>query len=72
MYKQGKENQMNIKIDTNVAKKAWVFIPVFLLAGLVSILIFNYHDAFSWQGILAGFTVEFLLFLLFGVFSHLV
>jgi uncharacterized membrane protein YfcA len=72
MYKQGKENQANLKIDTNVAKKAWVFIPVFLLAGLVSILIFNYHDAFSWQGLVAGFTIDFLFFFLIGVFAQFV
>ena len=47
-------------------------IPVILLAGLVSILIFNYHEAFSWQGLVAGFNVDFLLFFLIGVFAQFV
>ena len=72
MHKQVKENNESLKSENNFIKKLWILIPVILLAGLVSILIFNYHEAFSWQGLVAGFNVDFLFFFLIGVFAQFV
>ncbi len=72
MHKQVKENNESLKSENNFIKKLWILIPVILLAGLVSILIFNYHEAFSWQGFVAGFNVDFLFFFLIGVFAQFV
>lgn len=72
MHKQVKENNESLKSENNFIKKLWILIPVILLSGLVSILIFNYHEAFSWQGLVAGFNVDFLFFFLIGVFAQFV
>ena len=72
MHKQVKENNETLKSENNFIKKLWILIPVILLAGLVSILIFNYHEAFSWQGFVAGFNVDFLFFFMIGVFAQFV
>ena len=72
MHKQVKENNESLKSENNFIKKLWILIPVILLVGLVSILIFNYHEAFSWQGLVAGFNVDFLFFFLIGVFAQFV
>lgn len=72
MHKQVKENNELLKSENNFIKNLWILIPVILLVGLVSILIFNYHEAFSWQGLVAGFNVDFLFFFLIGVFAQFV
>jgi uncharacterized membrane protein YfcA len=72
MHKQLNEDQEKLKAENSFIKKLWILIPVFLLAGLASILMFNYLDAFSWQGFVAGFTVDFLFFFLIGVFAQFV
>jgi uncharacterized protein len=61
-----------INLEQNFKKKFWVTFPVVLLAGLVFILIYNYHTIFTWQSFKAGFNTDFLIFFLIGVFAQLV
>ena len=50
----------------------WVIIPVVLLVGLLSTLVYNHYAEFSWNGFVAGFNQEFLIFVLIGIFAQLV
>jgi hypothetical protein len=72
MDKPENKYQVNLNSENSFKKKLWILLPVFLLTGLVSILIFNYREAFSWQGFVAGFDADFLLFFMIGVFAQLV
>lgn len=72
MDKPENKHQVNLKPENNFKKKLWILLPVLLLTGLVSILIFNYREAFTWQGFVAGFDTDFLLFFMIGVFAQLI
>lgn len=72
MSKELKENNIAIKTQTTFAKRLWVLIPVVLLVGLLSTLVFNHYDEFSWSGFISGFNQEFLIFFCIGVFAQLV
>jgi uncharacterized protein len=50
----------------------WYVIPVILLVGLLLIILFNYHQAFTLDKILKGLNFDFFIFLLIGVFAQLV
>ena len=50
----------------------WYVIPLLLLVGLLSIIIFNYYSSFSIEGIIRGINSDFLVYLLIGVFAQLV
>jgi uncharacterized protein len=65
-------NSVETVQKSNFAKRLWVIIPVFLLIGLLSILIYKHHDEFSWAGFTAGFNQEFFVFFCIGVFAQLV
>ena len=60
------------KIKTTFFQRLWVIIPVVLLAGLISSLIYNHHAEFSWDSLVAGFNQELLIFFLIGIFAQLV
>ncbi|MDR6846721.1 sulfite exporter TauE/SafE family protein [Flavobacterium granuli] len=60
------------KQDVTFKKRLWVIIPVILLVGLISILIYNHHAEFTWSGFVSGFNQEFLVFFCIGVFAQLV
>lgn len=72
MDKPENKYQVNLNSENSFKKKLWILLPIFLLTGLVSILIFNYREVFSWQGFVAGFDADFLLFFMIGVFAQLV
>ncbi len=72
MDKPENKYQVNLNSENSFKKKLWILLPIFLLTGLVFILIFNYREAFSWQGFVAGFDAYFLLFFMIGVFAQLV
>ena len=72
MSKELKENNIAIKTQTTFAERLWVLIPVVLLVGLLSTLVFNQYDEFSWNGFIDGFNQEFLVFFCIGVFAQLV
>ena len=72
MSKELKENNIAIKTQTTFAERLWVLIPIVLLVGLLSILVFNHYDEFSWNGFIGGFNQEFLIFFCIGVFAQLV
>jgi len=72
MEKELKINSVDIKSDTSIKEKLWVIIPVVLLVGLLSTLIYNHYAEFSWNGFVSGFNQEFLIFFLIGVFAQLV
>ena len=54
------------------SKWFWFGIPIFLLVGLVSILIYNYHAAFSMEKLIAGINQDFFIYLVIGVMAQLV
>ncbi len=61
-----------IKLGYDLKKSCWLAMPVVLLAGLVFILVYQYHAIFTWQSFKAGFNTDFLIFFLIGVFAQLV
>jgi len=72
MNKELKINSVDVKSDTSIKEKLWIIIPVFLLVGLLSTLIYNHYAEFSWNGFVSGFNQEFLVFFFIGVFAQLV
>lgn len=60
------------KIKATFFQRLWVIIPVVLLAGLISSLIYNHYAEFSWDSLMAGFNQELLVFFLIGIFAQLV
>jgi len=72
MEKELKINSVDVKSDTSLKEKLWVIIPVVLLVGLLTVLVYNHHAEFSWNGFVSGFNQEFLVFFFIGVFAQLV
>jgi len=72
MEKELKINSADVKFYTSIKDKLWIAIPVVLLIGLLSTLIYNHHAEFSWDGFVGGFNQEFLVFFGIGVFAQLV
>ncbi len=72
MEKELKINSYDVRTDASIKEKLWVIIPVVLLVGLLSTLIFNHYAEFSWSGFVGGFNQEFLVFFGIGVFAQLV
>ena len=72
MEKELKINSADVKFYTSIKDKLWIAIPVVLLIGLLSTLIYNHHAEFSWDGLVGGFNQEFLVFFGIGVFAQLV
>ncbi|WP_231507414.1 MULTISPECIES: sulfite exporter TauE/SafE family protein [Flavobacterium] len=66
------ENKGMIKSQITFKERLWVVIPVVLLVGLISTLVYNHHAEFSWNGFVGGFDQEFLIFFCIGVFAQLV
>lgn len=65
-------SSVEIKQDVTFKERLWVIIPVVLLVGLISILIYNHHTDFTWSGFVSGFNQELLIFFCIGVFAQLV
>ena len=72
MGKGLKAGSVEIKNEVSLKERLWVIIPVVLLVGLITTLVYNHHAEFSWNGFLGGFNQEFLVFFLIGVFAQLV
>lgn len=72
MEKELKINSVDVKSDTSLKEKLWVIVPVVLLVGLLTVLVYNHHAEFSWNGFVSGFNQEFLVFFFIGVFAQLV
>ena len=72
MEKELKLNSVEVKSDTSLKERLWVIIPVVLLIGLLTVLVYNHHAEFSWNGFVSGFNQEFLVFFFIGVFAQLV
>ena len=72
MEKELKINSYEVRSEGSVKEKLWILIPVVLLVGLLSTLIYNHHAEFSVDGLIAGFNQEFLIFFAIGVFAQLV
>ena len=72
MEKELKLNSVEIKVDASLKEKLWVIVPVVLLLGLLTVLVYNHHAEFSWNGFVSGFNQEFLVFFFIGVFAQLV
>ena len=58
--------------NSTFAKQLWIIVPVFLLVILLTVLIFNHYADFTWNGFLAGFNQEFLIFFAIGIFAQMV
>ena len=63
---------VEIKNEVTLKERLWVIIPVVLLVGLITTLVYNHHSEFSWNGFIRGFNQEFLVFFFIGVFAQLV
>ena len=72
MEKELKIESVSIKSDVLLKEKLWVIIPVILLIGLLSTLIYKHHAEFSIDGLVSGFDTDFLIFFAIGVFAQLV
>ncbi|TDE03666.1 sulfite exporter TauE/SafE family protein [Flavobacterium sandaracinum] len=72
MSQELKAITINEKTETTFKERLWVIIPVVLLVGLIATLVYNHHAEFSWDGFIAGFNQEFLIFFCIGVFAQLV
>jgi len=72
MEKELKIESVSIKSDVLLKEKLWVIIPVILLVGLLSTLIYKHHAEFSIDGLVSGFDTDFLIFFAIGVFAQLV
>jgi uncharacterized protein len=72
MNKTINESNSTLKQGTSFAERLWVIIPVVLLVGLFSTLVYNHYGEFSWKGFVNGFDQEFLVFFGIGVFAQLV
>nr|WP_309760701.1 TSUP family transporter [Flavobacterium sp.] len=72
MSKEMRENNGAVRIETSFTERLWVVIPVVLLVGLLSTLVYNHHAEFSWNGFVAGFDSEFVIFFAIGIFAQLV
>lgn len=72
MNKELKENSAVVKTEVTFKERLWVVIPVTLLVGLISTLVYNHHAEFSWNGFVGGFNQEFLIFFCIGIFAQLV
>ena len=55
MEKELKIDSVSIKSDVLIKEKLWVIIPVVLLVGLLSTLIYKHHAEFSIDGLVSGF-----------------
>ena len=65
-------DSVGVAQNSTFAKQLWVIIPVFLLVVLLTVLIFNHYGDFTWDGFLAGFNQEFLIFFAIGIFAQMV
>ncbi|MFH6992256.1 sulfite exporter TauE/SafE family protein [Flavobacterium sp. FlaQc-48] len=72
MEEELKIDSVSIKSDALIKEKLWVIIPVVLLVGLLSTLVYNHYADFSVDGFVSGFNQEFLVFFAIGVFAQLV
>lgn len=72
MEKELKLNSVDVKSDTSLKERLWVIIPVVLLVGLLTVLVYNHHAEFSWNSFVSGFNQEFLVFFFIGIFAQLV
>ena len=72
MEKELKVNSEDIKSNVSFKERLWVIIPVVLLVGLIITLVYNHYADFSWDGFIAGFNSELLIFFFIGVFAQLV
>ena len=65
-------DSVGVAQNSTFAKRLWVFIPVFLIVVLLTVLIYNHYADFTWSNFVAGFNQEFLVFFAIGVFAQLV
>ena len=65
-------DSVGVMQNSTFVKQLWVFIPVFLLVVLMTVLIYNHYSDFTWDNFVAGFNHEFLIFFAIGVFAQLV
>ena len=72
MEKELKINSIDVKSEASLKERLWIVIPIVLLVGLLSTLIYNHYANFSVDAFIAGFNQEFLVFFAIGVFAQLV
>jgi len=72
MSKELEISNTGIKQGVTLKKRLWIIIPVILLVGLISILVYNHYDEFTWNGFVSGCNQEFLIFFCIGIFAQLV
>ena len=65
-------DSVGVAQNSSFAKRLWIFVPVFLIVVLLTVLIYNHYADFTWSNFVAGFNKEFLVFFAIGVFAQLV
>lgn len=65
-------DSVGVMQNSSFAKRLWVFVPVFLIVVLLTVLIYNHYADFTWSNFVGGFNREFLVFFAIGVFAQLV
>ena len=65
-------DSVGVAQNSSFAKRLWIFVPVFLIVLLLTVLIYNHYADFTWSNFVAGFNKEFLVFFAIGVFAQLV
>lgn len=72
MLKETLNTSVGVRQNLSFAKRLWVIIPVVLLVGLLSVLLYKHYEEFTWNAFLAGFNQEFVIFFTIGIFAQLV
>lgn len=65
-------DSVGVMQNSSFAKRLWVFVPVFLIVVLLTVLIYNHYADFTWSNFVGGFNKEFLVFFAIGIFAQLV
>jgi uncharacterized protein len=66
------ERVESVEIQSTFKKNLWYVVPMVLLIGLLLSILFKYQDTFTISHIVNGFSGDFAIFLLIGIFAQLV
>lgn len=65
-------DSVGVAQNSAFVKQLWIIVPVSLLMILLTVLVYNHYTDFTWNGFLAGFNQEFLIYFTIGIFAQMV